>query len=541
VTTSWGGVDLLGKKAFNYILPILASVFSAVLLVLSFPSYELYWLAWLALVPLLVALSGRSPIVSFLLSCVCTMFFFAIVFSFVLKVPGYRPLHHALLDIYLGLLCALFGLVCGFIWRRCTGTVALLAAPFVWVCIEYIRANFGFLAFPWVLLSHSQYKVLPVIQIASIAGGYGVSFLIVMVNATIAACVLYLLHKLRKGPPSLGPQISRCGVVSMSTAAALLLILTLLYGRGVVSRPIAGEGIKVAVVQGNIPQNMKWDRRHAAYIMQTYTELTAEASKEKPELIVWPESATPGPIDLNKRLHDEVSRIAKQAGGFLLLGSSYHEKLKPGSGRALLNSAFLIGPESGAGKQRYDKIRLFPFGEYLPMENRIPWSWINVPKMPGFSPGKTFTLFQGPGFCFGVTICWEILFPEMIREFVKNGAQFMVNITNEAWFGETVGPYHILTASVFRAVENRVYVVRCANTGISCFINPYGRVVDRVKDDKGQDIFVRGVLTETVIPMESRTVYTRYGDWLVWICFGVSLIFISVAFLRRKPDIDTPT
>jgi apolipoprotein N-acyltransferase len=174
------------------------------------------------------------------------------------------------------------------------------------------------------------------------------------------------------------------------------------------------------------------------------------------------------------------------------------------------------------------------------MENRIPWSWINVPKMPGFSPGKTFTLFQGPGFRFGVTICWEILFPEMIREFVKNGAQFMVNITNEAWFGETVGPYHILTASVFRAVENRVYVVRCANTGISCFINPYGRVVDRVKDDKGQDIFVRGVLTETVIPMESKTKYTQYGDWLVWISFGVSLLFISVALFRRKPDRDTP-
>lgn len=535
MTTSWGGVAPLSKKALNYILPILASISSAALLVLSFPSYELYWLAWIALVPLLVALSGRSPIVSFLLSCVCMMFFFAIVFSFVLKVPGYRPLHHAILDVYLGLLCGLFGLVCGFIWSRFTGTVALLAAPFVWVCLEYIRANFGFLAFPWVLLSHSQYKTLPIIQIASVAGASGVSFLIVMVNATIAACVLYLLHRLRKGPPSLSPQISRCGVVSMSTTAALLLILTLLYGHGVMSRPIGGEGIKVAVVQGNISQGMKWDRRHAAYIMQTYTELTAEASKEKPELIIWPESATPGFIDSSMRLHDEVSRIAKEAGGFLLLGSSYHEKLKPGSGRALLNSAFLIDPESSAGKQRYDKIRLFPFGEYLPVENLIPWSWINVPKMPGFSPGKTFTVFQGPGFCFGVTICWEILFPDMVRKFVKDGAQFVVNITNEAWFGETVGPYHILTASVFRAVENRVYVVRCANTGISCFIDSCGRVIGRVMNSSGKDIFVRGVLNERVIPMGGGTIYTRYGDLLVWLSFAVTAAVLALAIFSKRP------
>jgi apolipoprotein N-acyltransferase len=156
-------------------------------------------------------------------------------------------------------------------------------------------------------------------------------------------------------------------------------------------------------------------------------------------------------------------------------------------------------------------------------------------------PGKEFTVFQCSTFRFSAPICWETLFPDLSREFVRRGAQFLVNITNEAWFGKSVGPQHYVISSVFRAVENRVYVVRCANTGISCFINPYGRVVDRVKDDKGQDIFVRGVLTETVIPMESRTVYTRYGDWLVWICFGVSLIFISVAFLRRKPDIDTPT
>ena len=527
--------DALAKKILSFLFPLLASILSAVLLIFSFPPYEVYWLAWVSLVPLLVAISGRGPTVSFLLSCICVMIFFAEVFSFVFKVPGYKLFHHALLDLYLGPLCALFGLAYSYICKRCSGTMALFAVPFAWVCLEYIRANFGFLAFPWVFLSHSQYKALSIIQIASLAGGYGVSFLIVMVNSAIAAVVLYSLHSLRKGPSSVTLPISKRGVVFLSVTAALLLILSMLYGRGLMSSPVDGEDIKVAVVQGNIPQSMKWDRRHAKFIVRTYSDLTLEASKGNPALIMWPESATPGPIGLNRRLHREVRLITEKAGSYLLLGSSSHQKLKTGNGRALSNSAFLFSPNPGARRQRYDKIRLFPFGEYLPLEDSIPWAWINVPNIPSFSPGKEFTVFQGPGFRFGVTICWEILFSEMVREFVKEGAQFIVNITNEAWFGDTVGPYHMVTSSVFRAVENRVYVVRCANTGISCFIDAQGRIIDRIKDASGKDTFVRGVLNGTVMPMESGTIYTRYGDLLVWLSFAITAAFLALAILRKRP------
>jgi apolipoprotein N-acyltransferase len=133
-----------------------------------------------------------------------------------------------------------------------------------------------------------------------------------------------------------------------------------------------------------------------------------------------------------------------------------------------------------------------------------------------------------------VTICWENLFSDLVRQFVKRGAQFIVNITNEAWFGETAAPYQFLSMSVFRAVENRVYVVRCANTGISCFIDPCGRVVDRVKDENGRDIFVRGIVTGSVIPLESNTIYTRYGDWLVWLSIAFFIfILLLLSFLRK--------
>lgn len=525
----------MGKKIHILVFLILASILSALFLILSFPSHELSGLAWVSLVPLLAAISGRRPAVGFFCSLLCMMVFYAAVFSFVFEVPGYRPIHHIFLDLYLGPLAAFFGLTYCFIWRRVSGIVALASAPFVWVCLEYIRANFGFLAFPWVLLSHSQYKVLPIVQIASITGAYGVSFLIVAINSAVAANLLYFLNNRRKDS-TVAPAISRRGIFFTNALGALLVILTLFYGATSGSRLFEGEQIKVAVVQGNIPQGMKWDRRHAQFIVQTYRDLTVEVSREKPDLIVWPESATPGPIDLNRRLRDEVGSIMKDAGSHLLLGSSYHQKLKSGSGRALLNSAFLMEPDSDAMNQRYDKMRLFPFGEYLPMENTIPWGWIRIPNIASFSTGKTLTVFQGPGFRFGVTICWEILFPEMVRDLVRGGSQFIVNITNEAWFGETVGPYHMLSASVFRAVENRVFVVRSANTGISCIIDPQGRVVNRVMDASGKDIFVRGFLTGNVLPLEPETFYMRYGDLLVWMSFAMTAAVLALGFLRRRPS-----
>jgi apolipoprotein N-acyltransferase len=191
----------------------------------------------------------------------------------------------------------------------------------------------------------------------------------------------------------------------------------------------------------------------------------------------------------------------------------------------------LMDPKGGE-PQQYDKIGLLPFAEYIPLEQNIPWSYIKIPDVSPYMQGKEFTVFQEPGFRFGATICWESIFPDLVRQFVKRGAQFIVNLTNEAWFGETAAPYQFLSMSVFRAVENRVFVVRCANTGISCFIDPLGRVVSRVQDGSGKDIFVRGVLTDKVVLMDSDTVYTRYGDVFAWLNMGVASVFLLLALLR---------
>lgn len=509
---------------------------SSLLLVLSFPDFNLEILAWVGLVPLLLALVGRSLAYGFALAILCGVLFLGGVFNWILKLEGYTLLHHALLALCYGPLFALFGLAFSFVSTRLGILASFLTAPFIWVSLEYIRSNLSFLSIPWGLLAHSQYLNLPVIQIASLTGAYGVSFLVVLVNSALALAILALLDRAGwlRSPVFRTPTRRGTGAVVLSAVA--VLTMALLYGQMKLSRPAAGEELRVSVVQGNIEQFRKWDPKYAKLIMQTYAALTREASEDGPALIVWPETATPGSISRHPSLEAQVKRIAREASASLLLGSSQHRKFRnQKSGRArYVNSAHLISPTSGR-TQRYDKIRLVPFGEYLPLKGILPWSFVKVPDLSYYVAGKEYTVFETPPFRFGVTICWENIFPDLVRNFVKSGAQFIVNITNEAWFGNTSAPYQFLSMSVFRAVENRIFVVRCANSGVSCFIDQCGRIIGRVEGGNGQDIFVQGVLTERIVPLDSRAFYTRYGDWFPWLSLLCSAIVVGFAFLKERP------
>ncbi len=534
-----GVTERMKSKILSLLFPIFATLISAVLLGLAFPWNEMEWLGWIAVAPLLIALSGRKPIYGYLLSLIWCFIFHASIGNWLFMLQRYSFLHHALFGLYLSVIWGLFGLTFNTIERRRGVIAALLATPFIWVSLEYMKSNIGFLSFPMGLLAHCQYQNPPIIQIASFTGTHGVSFLLASVNAAFAAIILFLVQEGRTHKSSLPPTISKRGLISVVVPAALLTSLTLSYGFKTISRSVTGEAIRVSVVQGNIEQVKKWDRKYAKFIMQTYANLTQEASRNDPALIIWPESATPKAISKNRMLYNEVRRIASASGTYLLLGSANHQKIR-GKDRIEIeyrNSAFLIHPNGKAKNQQYDKIKLLPFGEYLPLKEIIPWSYVNIPDISNYVPGEEFTVFKGPTFHFAVTICWENVFPYHVRRFVNNGAQFIVNLTNEAWVGRTAGPYQFLSTSVFRAVENRLYVVRSANTGVSCFIDPYGRIVDRVKDTNGQDIFVRGVLTGSVIPTETKTIYTRYGDWFAWLSISCSVVFLFVAFLKKKHDL----
>ncbi len=511
---------------------MLAPLLTAALLALCFPAIDLGWLAWISLVPLLVSISGKKPHYGFFLSFICGLVFFPGIGNWLFQVRGYRFLHHAIWDVYLAIYFGLFGLAFSFISRRWGLVPSLVASPFTWVSLEYIRSNMGFMAFPWGLLSHSQYQYPRIIQIASLAGNYGVSFLVVWVNAALAAVILLY---------------SRSSPANYSARHASILVLiggglitsSFWYGHGIVSKPIIGNEVKVSVVQGNIGQEKKWKPQYANLIMQTYADLTQEASRDRPDLIVWPEAATPRAITMDVRLYGQVRDIAAKAGTCLLLGSTHQDKVRTKSQARLkyANSAFLIRHDRKGQDKRYDKIRLLPFGEYLPMKGIIPWSYIRIPDPGSYRSGEELTVFDCSRYRFGVTICWETIFPDLVRGFVDRGAQFLVNITNEAWFGKGAAPYQFLSMNVFRGVENRVYVVRCANTGVSCFIDPFGRIVDRVKDQAGQDIFVQGVLTRTIQAVDSKTIYTQYGDWFAWLCVLASVVAVILTCLKRsRPD-----
>ena len=521
------------------IIAIFVACISGILLFAAFPSYDFSILAWLALVPIFLVLVNCKLLHAFFISVIFGVVLYTGIFWWMFDLPKYRLLHHAILGVYLTPLMGFFGLAFCFIAKRLGHASALFAAPFLWVAMEYTRSNLSFLSLPWGILAHSQYQHPIIIQIANLAGVQSVSFLIVLVNSAIAAVIYFFLLRLDILKQVKGERFFKKTWVALMGTGAFLFISTLLYGYIMMTKPIEGQRIKISVVQGNIEQPKKWDPKYASAIMDTYADLTQKASLQKPDMIIWPETATPRSIGENYGLYKQVSEIARKAGAPLLLGSSERQKISEKkvsnpSTRKYLNSAFLIRSKRVKEKhQRYDKIRLLPFGEYMPMKEAISWSYFRIPEVKGFVPGVEYTVFKLPDFHFGVTICWENIFPGIVRQFVNNGAQFIINISNEAWFGKSAAPYQFLSMSVFRAVENRVFVVRCANTGISCFIDPCGRVLDRVKDKNDLDIFVSGVMTKPVVPQESKTVYSRYGDYFAWFCLLGALIFLLKSALWK--------
>lgn len=515
----------------RFAAPAAISILSGVLLQAAFPKLGFHFLVWVALAPLLLAATGKRLTEGFLLFLLCGISFFLGIFDWILEVPEYKTIHHSILAVYLGSYFGCFGLAFCFIARQWGFTPAFLSAPFMWVSLEYLRSNMSFMALPWGLLAHSQYEQTCLIQTASWGGVYSVSFLIMLVNVAVAALLFPLIYKTEN---RLGHNFQKKQRATVISLVAVVFASALLFGLIKTSSPSRGERFAISIIQGNTDQREKWDPRYARAIMQTYAELTQKASSDNPALIVWPETAVPGALNHNPQLQQEVRNIAKRIRVPLLIGSAQHQKLgqKRQDQSEYLNSAYLIAPhEENRREKRYDKILLFPFGEYLPMKTLLPWSFINVPDPGGYASGKEFTVFELSNYRFSSTICWENLFPDLVRQFVANGAQFIVNMTNEAWFGKTAAPYQFLSMNVFRAVENRVPVIRCANTGISCFIDAYGRVVGRVENN-GEDIFVQGHLTKKIHISQEKTLYTLYGDWFAYTCIIVSFSFIIFSIIR---------
>lgn len=492
------------------------ALLSSALLVLSFPGFDIEPLAWFALVPLFIALKDRGPMASFTLCALTGIAFFAGVFYWINLLDGFGWLERIMLGIYVGPVFGLFGLLFSLVSRR-TKLPSIIIAPVLWVSVEYLRSHFFFLALPWALLGHSQYLNIPLIQVASITGAYGVSFLVLMSNAALSALALDRTKALRP-------------------AIAAFLIIAAVHGYGflVISGAQGTDRVAVTVIQGNIPQNIKWDPKHRKQIFEKHVRLTREAAEGSPaSLIVWPEAAV-HTLTSDFYLLKSVTGLARDTGTHLLLGSSQRPKFGSFDFRRVhrFNSALLVSPK-GRLLERYDKIRLLPFSEYLPYRGLLPWPSRFAAGADDLIPGDEYTVFEVDGARFGVLICWENIFPDLFRQFVKNGAGFMVNITNESRFGETAAPYQFVSMSVFRAAENRVSVARSANTGISGFIDPYGRIIGMVQaNDK--EIFVEGYLTREIPISQKKTFYTMYGDIFAYMNIFATIFMLALSFLKLR-------
>jgi apolipoprotein N-acyltransferase len=492
---------------------------SGVLLALPFNNGKFWIFAWFGFVPAFFALNNKSRRQAFFLFFITGIIFWWGVIYWLVHVTLAGTI---VLVLYLSLYFAIFGLII----RPCTKhstPYALIFIPSVWVLLEFIRGHLV-TGFPWALLGYSQYLNLPVIQIADITGTWGISFLLIFVNVAIVEIIWSATKSL----------CLRLGIVIV--LLSLFLSLTLYYGYFCLSRSVVSDTrypVRISVIQGNIPQELKWASNAKEYILGQYSYLTKEAAKAGPELIIWPEAASPALLGEDEESFARIFALCKEINTPLLLGAVVKE------GEDYFNSAFLLDNQ-GQIAGRYDKLHLVPFGEYIPLKKIFPFLETVVP-IGDINPGKKYTIFEVPSpksqvpNRLAVLICFEDLFPELSRKFIKEGADFLVNITNDAWYKRTSASYQHLQASVFRAVENRVFMVRSANTGISAFINPQGLVISTVSDSSGREIFIPGYATqEMVIEKRPASFYTRYGNIFLTLCF---LFFLyGIIFLsKNKP------
>lgn len=483
------------RTALLLSLPVL----SAVLATLSLPSFDLGFLAWIALAPLLFALRQRGLLASAALGWLFGYAFGVGSFFWITTIPDLNPLRFALLMAVFSLYYLAFGFSYA-LATRAIGSWIILGGPALGVTLEYARCSFSFLAYPWNFLAHSQHQTLPVIQIGDVTGVYGVTFVLLMANQL--ASQLPDLLAARKWHWR-----------AQSAALGLALAATLVYGWHKMAAPRQpGAHLRVALVQANITARNGMSVKEQVKHLAAYERLTREAAKEKPELIVWPSSSLPGPINF-WMIRRYVANVARDARTTLLVGGAGGDKFAPPREGLLpySNSEFLISP-AGQLEGQYNKIRLTPFNEQVPLQGVIKLPrWLTTLDK-SFVPGDAYTLFRVSNARFGAPICWENNFPDVFRRFVLDGANFMVSVTNESVFGPTSGPHQTLAMNVFRAVENRVAIARAATTGVSAFIDPHGRIVSRVTDAAGADMFVSGVLAWDVPLSEQKTLYTRYGD-----------------------------
>ncbi|MFA6472568.1 MAG: apolipoprotein N-acyltransferase [Candidatus Latescibacterota bacterium] len=474
---------------------------SALLMSFAFPPFGLGFLAYVALIPLIVLTEKLSLRPLFFWTWFSGVVFFSITISWIRHVtwPGM-----ILAVLVMAVFTALPFVIAGFV-RMVYPRLWLFSLPFTLAGLEWIR-SFDQLAFPWMILGNSQTCYHWLIQFADITSAFGVSWWVAMVNVSI----IFLARR-------------RC--VSRIVFLCLLFLIPLVYSQVVIrTAHDTGKKITVALVQGNVLPDEKWDENMVLWNVNLYTTMSKNTMAYKPDLLIWPETAVPTYLLESPGYRFMIQNFVDFNGVPLLTGLPAIDF----STQETWNAAGLFLPNENE-VQRYDKMNLVPFGEAIPLDELFPglrkleWGQAN------WCRGKetvVFTSKQLPPF--NVAICFESIFPDLIRRFVVKGSQFITVITNDVWFGPRTSPVQHAMISVMRAIEFHRPVVRCANTGISMIIDPYGRIVKKTKT------FERTTLIGTISPQTGMTIYARYGNLFSQGCFVFSLMLFLISVYKKR-------
>jgi apolipoprotein N-acyltransferase len=510
---------------------------SAILQVLIFPLPGLYILCWFALAPLIVAvlrarpagelevagslrLRPASPGQAFLLAYVCGILWYAgtcyWIYDTMRQYGGLSaPLAVLVLFLfccYLGLYHGFFGLLLALVMRNSRDfRRALVTAPFLWVAVELARTRIT--GFPWNLLGTAQVNNIALCRIAAWTGVYGISFEIALVNIALAAAFLV-------------PREKRFSMLTAALAAAAVLQA----GR-LIEAPVAHADYAALLVQQNIPVSANWTPTYFQQTLADLIELTEKSAASQPagkiDLIVWPES--PAPFFTNDaRFRDPLSDMARQTKAWVVAGSIGMPELPaPGKPAKMFNSAALVSP-TGEWTARYDKMHLVPFGEYLPFPSLFSFAGGLTKEVGEFEHGASRQPLDAGNTPLGIFICYESIFPDEVRRFANNGAQVLVNISNDGWYGDSGAYAQHLNQTRMRAIENDRWLLSTTDTGVTASIDPLGRIVAQVPR-KERTTLVAPYAFETV-----TTFYTRHGDWFAYACAIISIGALLLRFLPSK-------
>jgi apolipoprotein N-acyltransferase len=489
---------------------------SGVLLVLSFPKFGHPAVAWVALAPLLLTLVRGSLAAAIGLGWTTGVVFFAGTLYWVTQVMvvygGLAPVVAVAVNAALVATLALFPAVFALILRRLVlalGPRALAIAPFAWVATELARTYVAG-GFPWVLTGYSQVGVLPVAQLASVTGVYGVSALVVGVSAGLAVALV------STGPRRWGPAAVALALVAVVSGWGAWRVREGGLTRG-------GTPVRVGLVQGNVAQDEKWDASRAASIFERHLDLTRDLITAGATLIIWPESSMPFRFEEDP-MADAVRQLARDRRVSILLGSNQVERGDP---PRYYNAAFLVTDEGATGGV-YRKMHLVPFGEYVPLRRVLFFASALVEAVSDFSAGEVLQLLPVGPHLASTAICYEVVYPALVRRGVREGSGLVTTITNDAWFGSTSAPHQHFAQAAMRAIENGRYLVRAANTGISGIVDPYGRVLQQ------SPIFESAALTGEVRWLDRQTAYTRSGDTFAYAA-TLGVLALLAAARRARP------